>query len=138
LDLLVAPDLGVLPSLLRDNDGGNDEDMELSPLETYRRHMSMKNGELPMKESVFNKIIPFQENAETVGCFALGRNKVFIKHPVALFSLERLRLDKLPHIARIIEGAWRRYVVTHNPIFCSIFLLATIYILCDTFLRNLF
>ena len=109
--------MGVLPSVFKENDrdAGHDTDKELglSPLETYGQHLAMKSEKVPMKESVLKKIIPFQEHAETVGCFALGQTKVFIKPPVALFSLERLRLYKLPQIAGMIEGAWRRYVVTH-------------------------
>ncbi|OQR89929.1 myosin [Thraustotheca clavata] len=118
LELLTAPDMGVLPSLqpqsvLRAN-GGKDASMPmradgkpLTPLEIYKMHLAMKNGAKVDKE-IEKKIIPFKEDADGIGCFSLGRNKVFIKHPAALFSLERLRQDKLPQIARIIEDAWRR------------------------------
>ncbi|OQR81087.1 myosin-like protein [Achlya hypogyna] len=119
LELLTAPDMGVLPSLqpqsvLKAN-GGKDAAMPvhadgkpLTPLEVYRMHLAMKNGSKAVDKAIEKKIIPFQEDADSMGCFSLGRNKVFIKHPAALFSLERLRQDKLPEIARIIEAAWVR------------------------------
>nr|CCA16828.1 myosinlike protein putative [Albugo laibachii Nc14] len=55
------------------------------------------------------ELIPFQEDADTLGSFSLGRTKIFLKHPQALSALEVLREKKLPEVVGIIEGAWRRY-----------------------------
>ncbi|CAH0487004.1 unnamed protein product [Peronospora farinosa] len=56
-----------------------------------------------------NELIPFEEDSETLGCFSLGRNKIFLRHPQALSALEILREERIPVIVNIIENAWRRY-----------------------------
>lgn len=55
------------------------------------------------------ELIPFEEDSKTLGCFSLGRNKVFLRHPQALSALEILREERIPAIVNIIENAWRRY-----------------------------
>ncbi|RHY32265.1 hypothetical protein DYB32_002718, partial [Aphanomyces invadans] len=112
LELLTADDVGVLPSLQpvsvqreAEASGGK---RPMTPLEVYRAHLAAKNNKPIDGKETQQTIIPFKEDIESLGCFSLGRNKVFIKHPAALFSLERLRQDKLPQIAKIIEAAWIR------------------------------
>ncbi|RLN64136.1 hypothetical protein BBJ29_007034 [Phytophthora kernoviae] len=56
-----------------------------------------------------NKVIPFEEDSDTLGCFSLGRNKIFLRHPQALSALEIQREERIPVIVNIIENAWRRY-----------------------------
>ncbi|GMF12938.1 unnamed protein product [Phytophthora lilii] len=56
-----------------------------------------------------NELIPFEEDSNTLGCFSLGRNKIFLRHPQALSALEILREERIPVIVNIIENAWRRY-----------------------------
>jgi myosin-1 len=54
-------------------------------------------------------LVPFEEDSKTLGCFSLGRNKIFLRHPQALSALEILREERIPAIVNIIENAWRRY-----------------------------
>ncbi|CAH0480097.1 unnamed protein product [Peronospora belbahrii] len=56
-----------------------------------------------------SELIPFEEDSKTLGCFSLGRNKLFLRHPQALSALEILREERIPVIVNIIENAWRRY-----------------------------
>uniref|UniRef100_M4BHR2 Myosin motor domain-containing protein n=1 Tax=Hyaloperonospora arabidopsidis (strain Emoy2) TaxID=559515 RepID=M4BHR2_HYAAE len=56
-----------------------------------------------------NVLLPFEEDSDTLACFSLGRNKLFLRHPQALSALETLREERIPVIVRIIENAWRRY-----------------------------
>lgn len=53
--------------------------------------------------------MPFIEDSKTLGCFSLGRNRIFLRHPQALSALEVLREYKIPEMVAIIENAWRRY-----------------------------
>ncbi|RHY75462.1 hypothetical protein DYB38_005348 [Aphanomyces astaci] len=110
--LLTAEDVGVLPSLqpvsAQREAEANGQQRPLTPLEVYHMHLAAKNNKPTDGHEVPQPIIRFKEDIESLGCFSLGRNKVFIKHPAALFSLERLRQDKLPQIAKIIEDAWVR------------------------------
>ncbi|KAF0689084.1 Aste57867_19356 [Aphanomyces stellatus] len=112
LELLTADDVGVLPSLQPSSKADEVDVMNpqgLTPLEIYRMHLAQKNHRPSDAQKVMDAVVlPFVQDSDTLGCFSLGRNKVFIKHPAALFSLERLRQDKLPSIAKIIEDAWRR------------------------------
>ncbi|TMW66725.1 hypothetical protein Poli38472_014037 [Pythium oligandrum] len=55
------------------------------------------------------ELVPFEEDSMTLGCYACGRNRIFLKHPQALSTLEILRERKIPEIVNIIENAWRRY-----------------------------
>ncbi|ETV78586.1 hypothetical protein, variant [Aphanomyces astaci] len=112
VELLTAEDVGVLPSLqpvsAQREAEANGQQRPLTPLEVYHMHLAAKNNKPTDGHEVPQPIIRFKEDIESLGCFSLGRNKVFIKHPAALFSLERLRQDKLPQIAKIIEDAWVR------------------------------
>ncbi|KAI9916376.1 hypothetical protein PsorP6_016998 [Peronosclerospora sorghi] len=56
-----------------------------------------------------SELIPFEEDSDTLGCFSLGRNKIFLRHPQALSALELQREERIPVIVNIIENAWRRY-----------------------------
>ncbi|RLN32406.1 hypothetical protein BBJ28_00025284, partial [Nothophytophthora sp. Chile5] len=56
-----------------------------------------------------DELVPFEEDSKTLGCFSLGRNKIFLRHPQALSALEILREERIPDIVNIIENAWRRY-----------------------------
>ncbi|DAZ99842.1 TPA: hypothetical protein N0F65_008585, partial [Lagenidium giganteum] len=62
-----------------------------------------------VKDTKTKRIIPFKEDSDTLGCYSLGRNKIFLRHPQALSSLEILREEKIPEIVNILENAWRRY-----------------------------
>ncbi|KAF0718569.1 Aste57867_1615 [Aphanomyces stellatus] len=111
LELLTADDVGVLPSLQPVSVQRAAEvngERPMTPLEIYKAHLAAKNHKPADGPELPTQILPFKEDIESLGCFSLGRNKVFIKHPAALFSLERLRQDKLPSIAKIIEDAWLR------------------------------
>ncbi|TYZ62688.1 hypothetical protein PybrP1_002691 [[Pythium] brassicae (nom. inval.)] len=55
------------------------------------------------------ELVPFAEDSATLGCFSLGRNRIFLRHPQALSALEVLREHKIPDMVGIIENAWRRY-----------------------------
>lgn len=56
------------------------------------------------------ELVKFEEDAKTsLGCYALGRNKIFLRHPQALSTLEILREKKIPEIVNILENSWRRY-----------------------------
>lgn len=56
-----------------------------------------------------NEFVPFVEDSKTLGCFSLGRNRIFLRHPQALSALEVLREQKIPSMVGILENAWRRY-----------------------------
>lgn len=56
-----------------------------------------------------NALVPFVEDSKTLGCFSLGRNRIFLRHPQALSALEVLRETKIPELVGILENAWRRY-----------------------------
>lgn len=55
--------------------------------------------------------IKFEENGLHEGCFAIGKTKIFIRYPKALFLLERLRTERLPSIVAIIEKSFLSYKV---------------------------
>ena len=54
----------------------------------------------------------FSENSSNPGSYALGLTKVFIRYPIALFTLENLRLQAIPKIVFTIERAFQRYRVS--------------------------
>lgn len=56
-----------------------------------------------------NELVPFVEDSKTLGCFSLGRNRIFLRHPQALSALEVLREQKIPVMVGILENSWRRY-----------------------------
>lgn len=64
---------------------------------------------IAIKDTKTQRIVPFKEDSDTLGCFSLGRNKIFLRHPQALSALEVMREEKLPEVVNILENAWRRY-----------------------------
>ncbi|CAK4643656.1 unnamed protein product [Aphanomyces euteiches] len=107
VELLMADDIGVLPSL---QPVGSSQ-TTMTPLKLYKAHLAAKKISNAAVDPSDAKILPFEQDKDSLGGFSLGQNKIFIKHPTALFSLERLRQDKLPQIAKIIEAAWQRRLV---------------------------
>jgi len=68
-----------------------------------------------VKDPVSQKLVPFEEdNPQSLGGFALGKNKIFLKTPQALSSLELLREQKLPKMVQILENAYRKYRIRVN------------------------
>lgn len=55
------------------------------------------------------QLVAFEEDSKTLGCFSLGRNRIFLRHPQALSALEIARENRIPAIVNILENAWRRY-----------------------------
>ena len=50
----------------------------------------------------------FEKKEEGLGAYQLGKTKVFIRQPKALFALENLRAAKLPWVAGIIQRAIKK------------------------------
>ncbi|GLE01125.1 hypothetical protein PINS_up009955 [Pythium insidiosum] len=69
----------------------------------------LSSPEVAIKDPTTGETVAFEEDSKTIGCFSLGRNKIFLRHPQALSTLEILREKKIPEIVNILENAWRRY-----------------------------
>jgi myosin-1 len=61
------------------------------------------------ESSTHTRRIRFEQDGTGLGAFALGKTKIFLRHPQALSSLEIEREKKLPLIVQILEKAYQKY-----------------------------